>query len=97
MTAIAPATTTAASKKACDVKWGEYKAKTGQHGWKPGRRRRRGPGSSPRLTTVLYVLLMVIVIVGLDLVFFRDLFWERLLSNVGVVLVFAAFGLKFLR
>jgi hypothetical protein len=47
------------------------------------------------MTTVLYVLLMVIVIVGLDLVFFRDLFWERLLSNVGVVLVFAAFGLKF--
>ena len=36
------------------------------------------------MTTVLYVLLMVIVIVGLDLVFFRDLFWERLLSNVGV-------------
>jgi hypothetical protein len=28
---------------------------------------------------------------------FPDLFWERLLSNVGVVLVFAAFGLKFLR
>jgi hypothetical protein len=49
------------------------------------------------MTTVLYVLLMVIVIVVLDLVFFRDLFWERLLSNVGVVLVFAAFGLKFLR
>jgi hypothetical protein len=47
------------------------------------------------MTTVLYVLLMVIVIVALDLVFFRDLFWERLLSNVGVVLVFAAFGLKF--
>jgi hypothetical protein len=49
------------------------------------------------MTTALYVLLMVIVIVGLDLVFFRDLFWERLLANVGVVLVFAAFGLKFLR
>jgi len=49
------------------------------------------------MTTVLYVLLMVIVIVGLDLVFFRNLFWERLLSNAGVVLVFAAFGLKFLR
>jgi hypothetical protein len=49
------------------------------------------------MTTVLYVLLMVIVIVGLDLVFFRDLFWERMPSNVGVVLVFAAFGLKFLR
>jgi hypothetical protein len=49
------------------------------------------------MPTVLYVLLMLIVIIGLDLVFFRDLFWERLLSNVGVVLVFAAFGLKFLR
>jgi hypothetical protein len=49
------------------------------------------------MTTVLYVLLMVIVIVALDLVFFRDLFWERLLSNVGVVLVCAAFGLKILR
>jgi len=49
------------------------------------------------MTTALYVLLMVIVIVGMDVVFFRDLFWERLLSNVGVVLVFAAFGLKFLR
>ena len=49
------------------------------------------------MTTVLYVLLMVIVIVGLDLVFFRDLFWARLLSNIGVVLVFAAFCLTFLR
>jgi hypothetical protein len=38
------------------------------------------------MSTVLYVVLMVIVIVGLDLVFFRDLFWERLLPNVGVVL-----------
>lgn len=57
----------------------------------PSRMKRRN------MTTVLYVLLMVIVIVGLDLLFFRDLFWERLLSNVGVVLVFAAFGLKYLR
>jgi type IV secretory pathway VirB2 component (pilin) len=46
------------------------------------------------MTTVLYALLMVIVIVGLDLTFFRDLFWERLLSNVGVVLVFAAATLR---
>jgi hypothetical protein len=49
------------------------------------------------MTIALYVLLMVIVIVGMDVLFFRDLFWERLLANVGVVLVFAAFGLKFLR
>jgi hypothetical protein len=29
--------------------------------------------------------------------FFRDRFWERLLINVGIVLVFAAFYLRFLQ
>jgi hypothetical protein len=45
----------------------------------------------------LYVLALVAVVVGVDVLFFRDHFWERLLVNVGVVLVFAAFGLRFLR
>jgi hypothetical protein len=45
----------------------------------------------------LYVLALVVVVVGVDVLFFRDLFWERLLVNVGIVLVFAAFGLRFLR
>jgi uncharacterized membrane protein YfcA len=44
---------------------------------------------------VLYVLAMVAVVVGLDVLFFRHLFWERLIVNVGIVLVFAAFYLKF--
>jgi predicted cobalt transporter CbtA len=46
---------------------------------------------------VLYVLAMVAVIVGVDILFFRHQFWARLLVNVGIVLVFGAFYLRFLR
>ena len=46
---------------------------------------------------MLYALAMVAVVVGLDVLFFRDRFWERLMVNVGVVLVFGAFYLRFLR
>jgi hypothetical protein len=45
----------------------------------------------------LCVLAMVAVVVGVDLLFFRNHFWPRLLSNVGIVLVFAAFYLRFLK
>ena len=44
---------------------------------------------------IIYGLAMAAVIVGVDLVFFRDRFWERLMVNVGIVLVFAAFYLRF--
>lgn len=40
---------------------------------------------------------MVALIVGVDVLFFREHFWERLMANVGIVLVFAAFALRFLR
>jgi hypothetical protein len=46
---------------------------------------------------VLYVVLMVVVVVGVDLLSFRNRFWERLMVNVGIVLVFAAFYLRFLK
>ncbi len=46
---------------------------------------------------VLYVLALVAVVVGVDVSFFRHRFWERLMVNVGIVLVFAAFYLRFLR
>ena len=45
---------------------------------------------------VLFVVVMVAVIVGVDLLFFRNHFWARLLSNIGIVMVFAAFSLRFL-
>lgn len=44
---------------------------------------------------VIYGLVMVAVIVGVDLIFFRDQPWERLAANTGIVLVFGAFYLRF--
>jgi hypothetical protein len=46
---------------------------------------------------VLYVLAMVGVVVGVDVLFFRHQLWARLLVNVGTVLVFVAFYLRFLK
>jgi len=45
---------------------------------------------------VLYVVAMVAVIVGVDLAFFRNHLWERLIVNIGIVLVLTAFYLRFL-
>jgi hypothetical protein len=55
------------------------------------------PEMSSRVAGVVYAVLMVAVIVGMDFAFFRNRFWERLISNIGVVLVFAAFYLRFLK
>ncbi len=45
----------------------------------------------------LYVLAMIAVVVGVDVLFFRHQFWPRLIVNIGIVLVFAAFYLRFLK
>ena len=50
-----------------------------------------------KVAVVLYVVAMASTIVGVDFVFFRNRFWERLIVNIGIVLVFAAFYLRFLR
>jgi hypothetical protein len=50
-----------------------------------------------KAAVVLYVLALVAVVVGVDVLFFRHQLWERLIVNVGIVLVFAAFGLRFLK
>jgi hypothetical protein len=50
-----------------------------------------------RWAVVLYVLAMVAVVVGADVLFFKHHFWERLIVNVGIVLVFVAFYLRFLK
>jgi uncharacterized membrane protein len=46
---------------------------------------------------VAYILILIAVVVGVDVLFFRNRFWERLMANVGIVLVFAAFYLRFLK
>lgn len=50
-----------------------------------------------QIAVVLYAVAMVAVIVGADFAFFRNRFWERLIVNIGIVLVFAAFYLRFFR
>ena len=49
------------------------------------------------MATALWVILMAAVIVAVDLLFFKNRFWERLTVNVGLVLVFAAFYFRFLK
>ena len=46
---------------------------------------------------VLGLVAMAALIVGVDFVFFKNRFWERLAVNIGIVLVFAAFYFRFLR
>lgn len=52
---------------------------------------------SIRTAGVLYLVVMIIVIVAVDYAFFRQRFWERLIVNIGLVLVFGAFYMRFLR
>ncbi len=46
---------------------------------------------------VLYALAMVAVVVGVDLLFYRDHAWERLAVNIGIVLVFLGCYYRFVR
>jgi type IV secretory pathway VirB2 component (pilin) len=45
----------------------------------------------------LYVLVMVAVVVGVDVLFLKHQFRERLIVNVGIVLVFGAVYVRFLK
>jgi membrane protein implicated in regulation of membrane protease activity len=45
----------------------------------------------------LYVLALVAVVVGADILFFRHHFWVRLVVNIGIVLVFLVVYLRFLQ
>ena len=51
------------------------------------------------VSVTLYIVALIAVIVSIDVLFFRSRFWfwERLMVNVGIVLVFLAFYLRFIR
>ncbi len=53
-------------------------------------------GMGRQVAAVLYVAAMAALIVGVDFAFFRNRFWQRLTVNIGIVLVFVAFYLRFL-
>jgi hypothetical protein len=44
---------------------------------------------------VLYVILLIAVVVGVDVLFFRNHIWERLAANIGIVLIFGALYFRF--
>jgi type IV secretory pathway VirB2 component (pilin) len=50
-----------------------------------------------QITVILYVVLMATIVVGVDFLFFRNRFWDRLIVNIGIVFVFTAFYLRFLK
>ncbi len=45
----------------------------------------------------LYVVALVAVVVGVDVLFFRQHLWPRLIANIGIVLVFGAFYFRFVK
>jgi len=49
------------------------------------------------ISVALYVAVLIAIVVGVDLLFFKNRFWERLMVNIGIVLVFGAFYLRFLK
>lgn len=52
---------------------------------------------SKNLPVVLYIVGMAAVVVCVDLLFFKHHIWERLLVNIGIVMVFLAFYLRFFK
>lgn len=49
------------------------------------------------LLRIGFVAVMVAVVVAVDMLYFRDNFWERLLVNVGIILVFVTVYFKFFK
>jgi hypothetical protein len=47
--------------------------------------------------TALYILAMVAIVVGVDVLFLRHHFWPRLITNVAIVAVFLVVYLRFLK
>ena len=46
---------------------------------------------------MLYVLALVAVVVSVDILVFMHHFFERLIANVGIVLIFGVFYVRFLK
>jgi hypothetical protein len=55
------------------------------------------PSMGSLTTTVLYIVLLVATIVAVDFLFFRNQFCQRLMVNIGIVLIFSAFYFRFLK
>lgn len=52
---------------------------------------------SRQTSVVLYVVVLVLVVVGVDILFLSHDFSARLIANVAIVIAFGAFYLRFLK
>jgi hypothetical protein len=50
-----------------------------------------------QIATVLYILAMIAIIVGVDVLFLKNHFTIRLIANIGIVLVFVGGYFAFLK
>ena len=46
---------------------------------------------------IISVVIIFIVIYSIDSLFLRHLFWERLIVNIGIVLVFIVISLRYMK
>jgi hypothetical protein len=43
------------------------------------------------IVIVIYILTMIATVVIVDILFFRHHFWERLIANIGIVVIYVVF------
>jgi len=48
-------------------------------------------------THIIYAIAMIATVVIVDVLFFRHQFLERLIANIGIILLYIAFYLAFLK
>lgn len=49
------------------------------------------------LLIIILIILMVAIIVSVDILIFRHYFYERLIANIGIVMVFMAFAFRYFK
>lgn len=49
------------------------------------------------VTLVIFVIVMAAIVVSVDVLFFRHRFWERLIANIVIALVFITLYVNFLK
>jgi len=49
------------------------------------------------ILVMIYIIAMVVTVTTIDIVFFRHRFWERLFANIGIIMIYVAFYLAFVK
>lgn len=53
--------------------------------------------TTSKVVVAVFVIALIAAVVTVDTLFFRDRFWMRLVANMGIVLVFVTFYLRFFK